>query len=61
MTKVKKFTGIDVSKKSFDVAYRENGKVRTKKFTNTAEGMASCPEFLPCETQCIIARPAPIL
>jgi transposase len=54
MTKVKNFTGIDVSKKSFDVAYRENGKVRTKKFANTAEGMASCLEFLPSGTQCVM-------
>jgi hypothetical protein len=36
MTKIQNFTGIDVSKKSFDVSYREKGKVRTKKFTYTA-------------------------
>jgi transposase len=54
MTKVRNFTGIDVSKKSFDVAYKETGEVRTKKFAYTQEGMEACMGFIPCGTQVIM-------
>jgi hypothetical protein len=47
MTKVEKITGIYVSKKSFNVAIEINGKVQSKEFLYTAEGLKSCLNFLP--------------
>jgi transposase len=55
MTKIiENFTGIDVSKKSFNVAIEKNGKIQSKEFLYTAEGMKSCLGFIPAQSRCII-------
>ena len=54
MVKVQNYSGVDVSKQSFHVSVEESGKVRTKKFPYTAEGMAECLGFLPKGTHCIV-------
>lgn len=54
MTKLNFFSGIDISKSTFDVSYEFNGKYKTKKFEYTIEGMAACVRFLPQEAHCIM-------
>jgi transposase len=54
MTKVQLFCGIDISKKSFNLAFEENGKSRTKKFSYTNEGMEECLPILPIGVHCIM-------
>ena len=54
MTKVQQFSGIDTSKKSFDVAIKESGKYKFKKFSYTEEGLQACLDFLPEGTHCIV-------
>jgi transposase len=54
MANVQNFTGIDISKMSFDVTYEANGKPRTKKFAYTPEGMESCLSYLPESTHCVM-------
>jgi transposase len=54
MTKVLNFSGIDVSKQSFDVCCEISGKSVSKKFSYTEEGMASFLQFLPEDTHCIM-------
>ena len=38
--------GIDVSKQTLDIALRHTGKLRTRKVTNTAEGLAQFSDWL---------------
>lgn len=55
MTKVQLFSGIDVSKKTFDVSI-ENGQVqlKTHKMAYTEEGMADYVAMLPQGVHCIM-------
>jgi transposase len=54
MTKVQLFCGIDISKQSFNLAFEENGKMRTRKFSYTDEGMEECLSILPMGIQCVM-------
>lgn len=54
MTKVEQFSGIDISKNSFDVCIELDGQFKSKKFDYTPEGMNRCAEFLPSGTHCIM-------
>ena len=54
MTKVQHFSGIDISKMSFNVCVYENGKYRMKKFTYTEEGMKNSLLFFPNDSTCIM-------
>jgi hypothetical protein len=55
MTKIiKNFTGIDVSKGSFNVSIEKDGKIQSKQFLYTPAGLQSCLGFIPSESRCII-------
>lgn len=54
MTKVQNFSGIDISKNSFDVCLEHEGRYRHKKFSYTEEGMESCVKFITPDTHCIM-------
>ena len=54
MTKVQHFSGIDISKMSFNVCINENNKYRMKKFTYTEEGMSDSLLFFPIGSTCIM-------
>ena len=54
MTKVQLFSGIDISKKSFNVCVYENDKYRMKKFAYTEEGMKDSLQFFPIGSTCIM-------
>lgn len=54
MTNLVIFSGIDISKSSFDVSYELNGRYRSKKFSYTPEGMVACTKFLPINTHCVM-------
>jgi len=54
MTKVQHFSGIDISKSSFDVCIEQDGQFKIKKFAYTDEGMNHCLTFLPSGSCCII-------
>lgn len=54
MAKIEHFTGIDISKATFNVSYEEKGKVRSKQYAYTPEGMASFVKALPSDTRCVM-------
>ena len=54
MTKIVKKVGIDISKESFDVAYIENEKMRTKKYSYTAADIKQFIASLDSDSQCIM-------
>jgi transposase len=54
MAKMQNFTGIDVSKKTFDASYRENETIRTRKFDSTLSGMEAFIKWIPQGTQCVM-------
>ncbi|MDR2126021.1 MAG: IS110 family transposase [Prevotellaceae bacterium] len=54
MTKVQNFTGINVSKTSFNVAIEKDGKIQSKEFLYTEVGMKSCLNFIPSQRWCVM-------
>jgi transposase len=54
MTKIRNYSGIDVSKQSFDVCMEIGGKQEMKKFSCTDEGMEKLLKCLPSDTHCIM-------
>jgi transposase len=55
MTKVQIFSGIDISKNSFNVCVKGEGRApKQKKFPYTAEGMAACLAYIPRQSVCIM-------
>ena len=54
MTKVQNFSGIDISKNSFNVCVEHEGKLHHKKFVYTDDGMFNCLCFLPTGVHCVM-------
>ena len=54
MTKIIQKVGIDISKENFDVAYIENEKMRTKKYSYTAADIKQFIASLSVGSQCVM-------
>ena len=55
-----KFTGIDISKQTFDCSItKEDGKVETKKFSNNLKGFEKLISLLPSDAQVVMEASGP--
>jgi transposase len=54
MAKLDKKIGIDISKKNFDVAYIENGKMKTKKYSYTESSIKEFISLLDTSCHCVM-------
>lgn len=59
MTKVKTFSGIDVSKSSFDVCVLMEGKEMSRHFTYDTDGLKTLLKWLPADCHCVMEATGP--